>query len=293
MDIILDNSAISLLSCRRKFQLTVVNGLAPPSNTFSEFGDAFHKAIEILDMKGTADDAIAEAVKRNPKVNKVQLITAITCFHAVTKLPPAILIDDKPAIELKFKYLYGSFPTETGQLVNVYLAGTIDRIYIDPKTDTLCILDYKTAADFTTAKQQEKINEYNLAFQLPFYMYAVIKSGILPAQYLEHIANHRYRTEILFVFYTNSPPTIQKVSYNTFNDHFLYHEVPLIINHKINDAIKVINLKNTIAPHDGMCVYKACTYCAYKPACLSMGTEKEIEYLDRFDTRIYNPLTFR
>lgn len=291
MDIILDNSALSLLSCKRKFQLTVLEGRKPPGNQFSDFGNAFHKAVELIDQGLDASAAYHEATKDVGRIDKLQLLTLLTCFKATQKLPPAITIQDKPAIEFKFKWFYGSYVTEQGKKVDIWLCGTIDRIYLDG--ETLVFLDFKTAADYSDSSQKSKQEEYVLAFQLPWYVWNMLKSGLLPQEYIDKINNHQYRIEILLAFYTPSPPVFKKVTHGPFNDHFLHHEIPLIINNKIKDAINITQLGNQVAPHDGMTVYKACTYCAFRAGCLHMGSEKEIEFVSRFDKVTYDPLTFR
>jgi len=291
-DIVLDNSALSLLSCRRKFQLTVIEGLHTPASTLAAFGDAFHKAVELIDKGMPADEAYHESVARaETPFDKLKLLTVLTCYKATQKPVDAITINGKKAIEYKFKWHYGTYVTDTGKRINVHLAGTIDRIYLDG--DILVFLDFKTAADYSPDKQKAKVDDYAMAFQLPWYVYNMWKSGLLPTEYLKKLENHLYRTEIIFAFHTPSPPMFRRLTHGPFNDHFIHHEVPLIINNKIADAIKISQLGNAKAPHDGMCVYKACTYCPYRPGCLSMGSEKEEEFVSRFERKPYNPLMFR
>jgi len=295
MDILLDNSAISTLSCRRKFQLTVLEGLTSPIRDKSlSFGDAVHKVFEGVDKGQDLDYAITA---NESNVDPLTLRRTTTFFHATQHLPPPISIKDKdsgelkPAVELKFKYHYGKYLTESHKSIDVYLCGTIDRIYIEH--NKLVILDYKTAADGSEYQQDKKVQSYSLTFQLPFYIYALLRSGILPAEYEELIKTRNYRTTIFLIFYNSNPPRYVPVNFAPYPDYFLYNEVPYIINAKVAEAIKVAELKNDPAPHDGMTVYKACEYCQFRPACLHMGTEKETEYLERFQKRIYNPMEFR
>lgn len=291
MNITLDNSALSLLSCRRRFQLTVIHGLISQPSIYAQMGDAFHKVLECLDAGKSVDVALKEALDRNPQVEKLPLVSLVTAFKATQKLPSPIEIAGKLAIEFKFRWLYGSYLTDAGKKINVYLAGTIDRIFLDKKI--LVFLDYKTAADYSIDKQKAKMDDYELAFQLPWYVYNMLQSGLLPEKYVDMIKNNQYRTEVLFAFYSPSPPIFRTLKHEPFNVDFLYREIPTIINNKISDAIKITQLSNNPAPHDGMCVYKACSYCPYRVACLHMGSDKEEELLSRFQRKEYNPLTFR
>lgn len=285
-----DNSALSTLLCKRKFQLVVLEGLYGPSEPSKAFGDAFHKAVELIDKGGEINASVLTATEGHDNVDIGKLLSTVTLFKTTVKLPPPIIIKDVPAIEYKVSYNYGNFINDRGINIEVDLALTIDRLYID--NGRLIICDYKTGAAFNENSVRTTQSDYELSFQLPFYTYALLKSGVLPPEYNELLLNNQYHTEIIFAFYNSIPPLFKKVRYPTFPVDFLHREVPFIINNKVLEAIKISQL-DTPAPHDGMCVYKACHYCQFKPACLSMGTAKEDEYLSRFERREYNPLTFR
>lgn len=289
----LDNSAFSLLSCSRKFQLRVIRGLAEPKNDEAAFGDGVHKSLEYLDKGDSPDDMVVKLQKQGitdiPKV-----LSLITFFKSAIKLPPPIiLLDNKPAVEIKFRHHYASIMLPgSHEKVEIYLVGTIDRIHIDEKTGSLVILDYKTTSAATKYQIDKKIKEYQLAFQLAFYLYALKNFGILPASYLELIELHKYRLEIMLLSYNTNPPSFTTIPRFAFNDDFINREVPMIINAKINQSIAIAAL-NGPAPKDGMTVYQACTFCGYRNACLVAGTERENEILSHFEILEYNPLNFR
>lgn len=291
MNLHLDNSAISLLHCKRRFQLTVIEGKRSIPNEIANTGNAIHVMLELLDKGHSVDDAIATIRERYPDVDHAKVISTITLYKSLNKLPPPLDLDNGPAIEVKFHHPYVSVDTASGA-VSVDLQGTIDRIHIDPITDTLVIMDYKSGVASTDYQIAKSISEYDLSFQLPFYVHALKVSGILPAVYKPYLNEHRYRTEIHFLFYNNKPPIFKRRSWPAFNSDFLDREVPYIINNKIAEAIAVAQL-DVPAPHDGMNVYKACGYCPFKPACLSMGTSREEEFLSQFEVTPYAPLSFR
>lgn len=294
MDITIDNSALSLLYCKRRFQLTVLRGLSSEDNEILRFGSSFHKAVEYLDHGATQLEALQRVDQEIPDIDIAKLTLTIMHFKQSQRYGEPILINDRKAVELKFKWLYRSIILPTGQSANIYLAGTIDRIEIDPSTDTLIIRDYKTAGDATEYLAKKKLDDYSMSFQLPFYVFALFNGGFLPEQYLTYLKERRYRVEFTFAFYNLPTPTFKSLVKQAYPDDFIMNEVPLIINNRAVEAANIAMLgPEKSAPHDGMNVYKGCTFCPYKIACLCMGTEREEEFLARFPLRAYDPLSFR
>lgn len=286
----LDNSAISLLHCKRRFQLTVIEGKQTLSNEIADHGNAIHVMLEFLDKGHSVEQTIAHVREKYPNVNHGKVISVVTMYKTLNKLPPPLtLASGAPAVEVKFDHPYTSVSTPAG-LININLTGTIDRIHMDK--DTLVIMDYKSGVASTDYQITKSIAGYDLTFQLPFYLYAAKLSGILPAEYRTLIHEHQYRTEIHCLYYNASPPVTRKKIFPPYPSDFIDREVPYIIDAKIKEAIEIASL-DIPAPHDGMNVYGACSYCPYKAACLSMGTAREAEYLASFESKPYNPLEFR
>jgi hypothetical protein len=290
MNLHIDNSAFQLLHCKRRFQLTVIEGRRAEPGDVLNMGNAIHVMLEHLDKGSSVEDAIKLIRERYPKIDHAKVIAAVTVYKSTDKSPPPIELASGPAVEVKFKYPYASVLTPSGEKVDVDLVGTMDRIYL--RDDWLIFRDYKSGLASTDYQVDKSMAEYDLAFQLPFYVFCMKNSGTLPAVYKDYIENHRYRTEIHYLYYNFQVPKIKRRDWQPFNSDFIDREVPYIINAKIREAIEVASL-NIPAPHDGMNVYKACGYCPFKPACLSMGTDREIEYLNRFETTPYDPLSFR
>lgn len=290
---LLDNSAFSLLSCDRKFQLRVVMGRDEPKGDGALFGDTVHKILQYID-EGKEVDSVVEQVHKECSGRDVpKALSLVTCFKMSKKLPPPILVENRPFVEVKFKHKYASIILPTShELLDIYLTGTIDRVHIDPIDDVLVIADYKTTAAATSYKITEVIDSYSLSFQLPFYFFCLLNFGILPAQYNEYLKTRRYRMEIILLCHNTNPPTFKTHVRHAFNDDFIAREVPLIINQRIQRAVEIASL-TTPAPHTGMTSYKACDNCGYRPACLCMGTPREDEILSRYAINPYNPLTFR
>lgn len=291
MNIRIDNSAISTLSCKRKFQLTVLEGLYGPPSEQLIFGNAFHTAVEYLDKGIPLDEAITLTLDKHP-TDKLKLFTTLTFFNLQVKLPPAYVYADKQFIEYKFCFPYGHHIMPDGSWVNIELVGTIDRIYYDNK-NTLHILDYKTAADVKHDSIAAKKATYALAFQRAFYTFALLKDEKTPPEIVESIKSNNYSTHIFNIFHNCKPIKFVDTDYPPFPPDYLYREVPMIINNKITEALSVISRRDQAAPHDGFTVYKACDYCDFRIACLAVGTSQELDYLSRFPRRVYNPLEFR
>lgn len=289
----LDNSAFGLLHCKRKFQLTVIEGKKSIPNDIAQMGNALHVMLELWAKGYKVENAIEIVRERYPKVDMAKVISTIYCYINTRKMPePLVLTDGTPAVEVKFRHQFASVITPQNTKVDVTLDGTIDLIFIDEKTDHLVVRDYKSSVAPTDYLIESNMTDYDLTFQLPFYLHILKTSGTLPAVYKEYIEANRYRTEIHFLYYNTSPPRFKTKFWPAFPTDFIDREVPYIVNAKVREAIDVAGM-TTPAVHDGMNVYKACRYCAFKPACISMGTEKELEYLSRFDAELYDPLTFR
>lgn len=293
MEINLDNSAFSLLSCEYKFQKVVIEGLTS-SNPSTEFGDVVHKALEYQDHGLTRIEVIDKLSKNCPNTDIPKALTLLTFFNATVKLPPPImLLDNRPALEVKFKHKYVQHIIPgSSELLTVNLVGTIDRLYID--NDTLVIADYKTTAAATAYAIEKVERSYALAFQLPFYFYCLLNffDGMLPAGYKDYLINHKYRMEIILLCHNTNPPTFRKYIRPPFNDDTILREIPMIINHKINSALAIAALTSQ-APKTGFTVYGACDNCNLRPACLSSGTALEADIISSYERKPYNPLSFR
>src|SRR5574343_731151 len=250
----IDNSAIQLLPCKRRFQLTVIEGKVTESNTILQHGNAMHVMLVYLDKGRPVDEAFAKIKEEYPKIDHTKILMAVNTYLLTNPLGTPLQLDSGPSVELKFDIPYGTVLSPHGP-VDVHLVGTIDRIYV--KDDYLIIRDYKSGVGATDYLMDKTYAEYDLTFQTPFYLYCLKNSGILPAVYKEYIENHQYKTEIHFIFYNASPPRIKKRQWPAYNSDFIDREVPYIINARIQEAIAVAQL-TVPAVHDGMNVYKMC-----------------------------------
>lgn len=285
--LVLDNSAFSLLYCDRRFQNTVITGLRGASSPNALFGNALHTAVEVLDKTGDVNKAIEAVITKGYSCDEIKLIEVLTNIKLTQRFPPPI------AIEVKFKFHYKFFPTPFGPL-DIYLAGTIDRIHI---TDDgwLEFIDWKSAQDFKEASQRGKIEEYENSFQLPFYVFAAHHAEFLPPEAMELLKQRRYRTKFIFAFYTSVPSRIITKEFPAYPEGFFESRFQSTLSSYIHRAVSIwVQTKHdAIAAYSGMNVYKGCTYCPYRLGCLTFDAQKEAQFLERFERKPYNPLQFR
>lgn len=290
----LDNSAFNLLYCPRRFQLAIIQGLRGADSSTAGFGNTFHTAVEVLDKTSDVNTAFAAVLDKGMKCDELKLIEALTALKFTIRLPPALVMsDEKPGIEVKFKYFYTTTITPFGNL-DIYLAGTLDRCHIS-EDGYLEFVDYKTASDFKPISQQTKIEEYENSFQLPFYVYSAVKSGILPLHAIELYNTGRYRTKYIFIFYSNQPCRIVQQEFEAYKSDFFEGRFKTTLEHHVKSAVNIWSesQSNITSPYSGMNTYKGCVYCPYRPGCVTKNTEQEELFLSRFPRISYDPLTFR
>lgn len=293
MKLSLDNSALSLLKCDVCFERTVLDGYHALKDNEALFGDAYHKCHEHLDKGVDPTEVVEKVFSDAPSVDKTKLLKTLVQFRLSHKFPPALVINGKPMIEYKFSFPYTTRPLVNGEILEIDLAGTMDRVHIDPEPDVLVVIDYKTsvgATDYLIAKTKK---EYALAFQLPFYSYALYH-GILPAAYKPYIEERRYRPELHIAFYNSALP-FHRVVNSAYPVEYFNKIIPNVINNRIEQVVKIINNRIMQKPnaYTGFNVYNACLHCAYRAPCQVAGTAREQELMSRFDKRVYNPMNFR
>lgn len=283
----LDNTALNQLHCEKNFERIVLQGLDTMENNNSiRFGSAFHKAVEYIDKKMPITDIIGKLLDEFQRIDSKLLIQTVSAFKFGQKIPePIMLMENKPAVEYKFKFFY-----ETIRGIDVYLAGTIDRMYICPTSGYLVILDYKTAGDKSTYGIQDKKKKYELSTQLAFYVWCLMQDKEFPEKYREMLLKSNYRTEILFAFYACDPPKFSTLHKNSFTEEFLSTFIRTTKN-KINKAVDI--MLKTETDYDGMFAYNMCFSCPFMLGCKDAGSEQERIFLERFNKRVYDPMTFR
>jgi len=285
--LLVDNSAISIIGqCQRKYQLAVIKGLHAPKDKTALFGDIYHRALERLDKDEEPAKVVNELFDFAPNIDKIKMLKTLIKFKLGHKKLKPLIINGAPAIEHKFSFLYKfTAPYE------IYLQGTIDLIEHD--NNFLRVIDYKTSVGATKYQVRKTTREYELAFQLPFYVFALYH-GILPADLKELITSSQYSTEIWCAFYNMDEP-FHRIIRGAFNKEFFNAIIPAIIDSRINQMIEVAELtkQDIPAPYSGMNVYNACANCQFRAACQVAGSAREVELLSHYPVRPYEPLNFR
>ena len=290
MHIYLNNSAISTLSCARRYQLTCLEGIDIPPSKELVFGSACHRAFELLDTRKDLQwhEVITAVEEEYELVGNDKLRNVILAFLAWRKeLPPPADIDGKPFVEFKFNVPYTDIPLPPNTTMSI--CGTIDRGFFD-KSGNLVLLDYKTAG---SVKYNDVLREYALKFQLRFYFWALHKyheTLNLPPLIKDAIKSGKFRVQYLGIFHSLPTPLFKLASPQYYN-RLIVDEVDSIVKFKAREAIGIA-LTEGHAYRDGM-TNGACKYCDFNTVCIMNDETREDEVLRQFSRKPYDPMKFR
>lgn len=186
LQINIDSSALRNAHCEMKFWNTVIKGYR--SKLLSEdieFGIAFHLCAKIASETGSIGEGMRKAyqhysTKQVLKSEKKKFLTPIFLGKVCQEWYESeirkndsfeILTDinneNKPLVEQKFK-----LPFYSGQVCDIFLTGTMDKITRHRRNGLLAVGDYKTTSFWN---KQEYLDEYKLSGQLRFYTLALKK----------------------------------------------------------------------------------------------------------------------
>lgn len=306
-DIYLDNSSMSANDCARKYQLTVCYGVKSQPNADSNFGNAVHRVMEHFVLERSAPlerkmEIIMESANKYnvSAITKLQKVAMVGDF-AINKLPKVVMsAADRPYVEIKFKIHYKDIvsKTATGEAITyrVWLVGTID--YIGHDGNQVVLVDYKTYAGRMAS---EKLTEYALKFQLPFYSWILHKFGdrvLGPGIAAQSAAVNAMRAHYYLISHNEPVPTFRLSIGHTYPDRY-FDEVQRVVDDHLCDMIEVWNLGNgddgdvEQALKNGFTRQDACKYCQFKPACITRDDNKERMFVERMAQSPYDPLNFR
>lgn len=284
-----DNSALSLLNCDLRFQLTVRDGYKRSDQVALAKGNAFHFAMEHIARRNASTSEAAAIVQEGCGRYEVfqympQIMQAVMQCMALRIPPPVIRPDGTPMVEVKFSEPY----QVNGYDLNIQ--GTIDLIAINTFNGrkALHFLDYKSTSIFKTESLGDK---YASGSQLRFYRWAMKKWGhrYLTGEAYELLCQGNYFCNYLIV------PLIQgKVpewSQPIWGNDFDLEESERAIHAQIVNAIRVYEMEGE-APRTGM-FHGACHTCDFNILC-TQQSRYEFELAKQHLTRAtYTPLSFR
>lgn len=287
IDIPLDFSAISQMSCRRRYQLTCVYGI-DASNEYSMFGSAFHKYAEyklkgIYNPVNIIQDVLDLATQF--KVDFSALLICCTIFNQQVKLPPPLVdIFDEPMIEYKF-----SFPIMVIGKYRIILCGTSDYVYATDKC--IFFVDWKTTLA-TGATLERFIDSYVTSLQIPLYLYVFHKylHQFLPPSVAALAQALKLSGQYVMVEKSYTPPRIVNTNPIALYPHQVaqIEELITIAAHRMVE----IHERNTLYPPEGS-MYKECNKCHYNSLCVVKDPDRQQEILNAYPRRQYDPTNFR
>ena len=172
-----DSTSLSLFkACPRKYQLTILQGWAPRSESIHlTFGILYHKVLEVYDhMKAVGkshDESCIAAIKYimvaskdwnsdDPNKNRFTLVrSAIWYFEQFKEdhFKTIILANGKPAVELSFRF---SLDITAPHGESYLYSGHLDRLATDPQGD-IFVMDRKTTKSTISSNFFDKFNPNN------------------------------------------------------------------------------------------------------------------------------------
>jgi len=302
-DVFVDNSSLSANDCSRKYQLTVCYGCKTPTGAEALFGSAVHRIMEyfVLEPDATLErrqEIIVESANKYQVnvISKLQKV-AMAGIMALKKLPKVVMSQaGRPYVEIKFKVHYKDI-TIGDTVYHIWLVGTID--YVGHDGNQIALVDYKT---FAGTAANEKLQEYQLKFQLPFYSWILHKFGdkvLGPGIAAQSAAVNAMRAHYYLISHNEPVPSFRLSIGHTYKDNY-FEEVQHVVDNHIDDMLHVWVLgtdeeggDKIQAVKDGFTRQGACKYCYYKPACLTRDDEKERMFVARLPRSPYDPLNFR
>lgn len=285
VDLLIDFSALRTLGCERKYQLTCLQGLDTSSKA-TNFGSAFHKYAEAR-QRGCQDPApvlvvqCAQPYSLDDRETTRLLSTAMVWDQRAAYVEPVRDIDRNPLVEWKF-----SFPYLTTPCYRIVLCGTVDLVYIE--NDWIQFRDYKTTAKATGLDSQ--LAEYESSFQIPFYLYALQHhlAHLLEPRAHELLTSGRLSGHYQMIYHSFTPA---KVADSSPVLPWTKEAIESVLHPLIANAIKIADYPH-LAPPTGMAT-GVCKNCDYLPACRTKDTERQMNMLNLYPRRVYNPMEFR
>ena len=294
-DVFVNNSAITKNACARAYQLECVWGCVVPANADANFGNAVHRILEYFIKEPDIQtprrlEIISESGDKYEVRDQVKLTkVGIAGVQALKKLPPVVMVKDRPVVELKFKYHYTDI-IYGDTTYHIYLTGTIDYIGFDG--NQLVFVDHKTYAGM---KASDKLTSYNLHFQLPFYSWIVNKYADtifgIGHPMAEYARENRMRAHYHLISHNTKEVEFRLSAGVTFPTVY-FEEVKQIVDDNIDNMLEVWALGDEPAFKNGM-TRDACTFCFFKPACITRDSNREAIFVNRLNRVPYDPMNFR
>lgn len=296
IDVMVDNSSISTNSCSRRYQLQCVWGCEVPAGVDASFGNAVHRILEyfVLEPEASLERKMEIIMESGAKygvytTEKLQRV-GLCAEQALKKLPPVLKSPlGRPLVENKFKVYYKRVVVNY-QAYNIYLTGTIDYTGSDGRQ--LVFFDYKT---FAGKAANDKLTEYALKFQMPFYSWVSWKFGDQvygPGVAADLSKANKMRGHYMLISHNLPMPEFRTSIGYAYSANY-FEEVVVVVDDAIDDMLETWSRPAEMpAIRDGM-TNDSCKYCYFKAACITRDPVREAAFVNRLQRKPYDPLSFR
>lgn len=292
--IYLNASSLKVSACPRRYGLMVTGRkparawLDPEGENILETGKALHKFAEVFTTTGgDLVEALTTASRQYPHVARSVIIAAGATRPRIN-LPPPLIVNGKPAVEVTFDIPWYSFVYK-GKLYQFVLCGTMDHIAFD--NGILKIYDFKSA--------RGKMIEYVLAkyehdTQFAFYQWIVKKFKArmaLPLEVCNAVDGGRICSHVVPIQLTLKEPRwtigpIRSLTAHQFDEYEneLLHSLDYLA------AAYLAAEDDIYTTHPTGMINNSCLYCDYKTLCFAQSETKFAEAVAALEYVPYNPL---
>lgn len=272
----INNSSLPLLTCSRRYYLTVGRGLKlpPGGNKFTTIGLAFHE------LMAAAKNGESTAIKGLTPPDESTFMAKITPTQRaqVAMLAEKILTEHPEMFgedSLRERWFEIPLADTAGEPSHQpVLCGTIDHILYDPADDAAIITDYKSTAKPLDAGLE---SSYTLTFQRWFYIISAGLDDTLPDNIKLALSKDRIKFRYCFANYETNTYLLQTPEWVDVNELAKARE---LLMDKVLLAQAIVSTP-TLAIPDGVTT-GACYSCAFKSICLAKNPADAQAFMDNW-----------
>ena len=283
-DLFLNATALSMLACERRYQVSALWGYSQFTSPEASFGSEFHEFAKELAVSPTEVNPIEYFSKTRPSSNKTlqKLCVYYQMLDPFKGIPPLTDSEGTPTIEYKFAFPY--METDTHRII---LCGTIDRV--DDFNGTVRVIDHKTSRN---VKIKDVLSEYESYIQIPFYMW-VLKNYLI--EFFHQPEQDKIRAGLSGqyhgIFLSFEPQKFELGNVISLTADMEQDMVELIQT-AAQKMLAIYTLGDKLAPPTGF-ANKACKYCFLRNLCITRNHQDIYRFLHAQTPVPYDPRTFR
>ncbi len=301
----LDASATKHSKCSLDLYRTLVQGYRPKINSQEiEFGQAFHLGTKIYEetidiVKACHAASLYYRDKQMSRDSGKKYLVTDYLIYLLVEWERTFFKEDsfttlrdhnnKPLVEMKFEFLF----YETAS-VEIWLAGTMDKIGEHNSSKLLAIGDYKTTSN---AFVDSFLEDYVVDGQLYFYSFALRKhiDNCSPESILFKYRGKQIGAYIDGIFlrpYNKYEFKRSEIFIHSDDKISLYERMLENLCEKIDEMVRWSRIN--ISPFKEGILNGSCKFCNFKVPCSSIDDDVEQHFLSKlFIQKTYDPLKFQ